>query len=208
MLLIIRRTIGCFPLIQCLTNFTFEAHLMALKKLIILWGLTSLPILVAVGLSPIPSDETDVWLKLLKQLDKAIGAPDLFIYTAAFLTPVLVLYYERREELPQGKKWNSSIRRPFKGYGVVALFSLVTLIITAIAYGATKTDAVIFEKTFLNYYLKDFTMPIYVFSLYCWYLTMLDGASSADFVGINRKSEDSVESGFAERIKAKGARDE
>ncbi len=198
------------PLIQCLTNFSYEAHKVALKKFFTLWVLTSLPIIAAAGLSPIPDGDAEVVVKLFDNLREAIVASELFIYAASFLTPVLYIYYEKQGESQNEGGLTRAVRGPFRGYGFVALASAMTLFLTAVAFSSIKTDAIFFKKTFLSYFLTHtyLSIAIYFFSLYCWYLTMLDGTWNGSFVDINRQSESSVASDFSARLKARGAGNE
>jgi len=85
------KTIGRLPLIQCLVHFPLNAHKTALKKFSTLWILTSLPVIVAVFLSPIPDGTSGVGVKLLLKLRESITVSELFVYTATFLTPIFYM---------------------------------------------------------------------------------------------------------------------
>ncbi|WP_205204772.1 hypothetical protein [Azonexus hydrophilus] len=205
------KTIGHLPLIQCLVHFPLNAHKTALKKFSTLWILTSLPVIVAVFLSPIPDGTSGVGVKLLLKLKESITVSELFVYTATFLTPIFYMIFEKYQESSEtqfGEKIVQSVRRLFKGYGLVALISIVIMILTAIAFGQIKAGSSDFHNSFLGYYLSGLSLPIYIFSLYCWYLTLLDGAWRGDFVSENRSSEKNIVSDFSARLRARESGDE
>lgn len=205
------KTLGFIPLIQCLVHFPLDAHKVALRKFCTLWILTSFPVIVAVFLSPIPEGDSGVGLKLLSKLRDSITVSELFVYTATFLTPVFYIIYEKYQESsePQiGERILESFKSLFRGYGFVALTSIVIMLLTAIAFGQIKAGSVDFQKSFLGYYLQNFSLLIYIFSLYCWYLTLLDGAWRGDFVSENRNSEDKIVRNFAARLRNRGRVDE
>lgn len=205
------KALGYLPLLQCLVHFPFDAHKVAFKKFSTLWLLTSLPVIVAVFLSPIPDGSSGVGLKLLSKLRESITVSELFVYTATFLTPVFYMIFEKYQESSPnqiGEKIVQSVRSLFKGYGLVTLCSIVIMILTAIAFGQIKAGSSDFQGTFLGYYLHSLSLPIYIFSLYCWYLTLLDEAWKGDFVSENRNSEKSIVSGFSARLRAREKNDE
>lgn len=205
------KALGFIPLMQCLVHFPLDAHKLALKKFSTLWILTSLPVIVAVFLSPIPDGDAGVGLKLLFKLRESITVSELFVYTATFLTPVFYMIYEKYQESSEtqiGDKLLQSFRSLFKGYGLVAVISLVIMFFTAIAFGQLKAGSDDFQKSFLGYYLQNFSLAIYIFSLYCWYLTLLDEAWKGDFVSENRSSEKNMVKDFSARLRAREQDDE
>lgn len=200
------KTLGHIPLIQCLVHFPFDAHKAASKKFFTLWVLTSLPVIVAVFLSPIPDGNSDVGMKLLSKFRESITVSELFVYTATFLTPVFYMIFEKYQESSEtqiGEKIAQSFRRLFKGYEWVALISIVIMIFTAIAFGQIKAGSSDFQKSFLGHYLSSWSLRIYFFSLFCWYLTLLDGAWRGDFVSENRSAEKSIVNDFSARLRAR-----
>ncbi|MGJ7555084.1 hypothetical protein ACSFBI_13865 [Variovorax sp. RB3P1] len=198
------KVLSYVPLLQCLTYFPFPVHKAAFKKFFVLLLLTSLPVLFAAVLAPIPDGGAGGFDKLLAKLRDSITVSELFVYSAAFLTPILYLYYERYSELPSAQfaeKLVQEVKGIFKGYGLVALIALLLILFTAIAFSNIKTDSANFKQSFLHYYLAKYSLIVYLFSLYCWYLTLLDGANTGDFVGANRKKENDVTSAFSARLK-------
>ncbi len=197
------------PLLQCLTYFPREAHKSALKKFLVLLVLTSLPVIFAAILSPIPAGNSDVLTKLIKKLGEAINVSELFVYTASFLTPILYLIFEKYSDIPKdelGERITQGVKGIFKGYGLVALLSLLMMLFTASAFSSLKLDAAGFKVSFLHHYLVTYSGWIYFFSLFCWYLTLLDGAWDGDFVSANRNSENVTASAFSARLRQKEAK--
>lgn len=195
--------LGKVPFIQCLTHFPWKAHRAALEKFAVVWILTSLPILFAVFSSKIPDGNTDVTMKLLMKLKESIDSSELFVYTATFLTPIIYLIFEKYKESSENKpseKLSEIFSTLFKGYKLTVFISVLLMIFTAFGFGQIKADPDGYKDTFLGYYLNNYVLVIYIFSLYCWYLSLLDGAWTGDFVTANRKSEARATSSLSERL--------
>ncbi|WP_157576337.1 hypothetical protein [Hydrogenophaga pseudoflava] len=179
-----------------------------LKKFTVLLILTSLPIIYTAFLSPVPQGAGQIFEKLFLQLKGAVNASELFVYTATFLTPILYVVYEgytdvSGEELK--RRIAEGVRGVYKGFGLVAFLSFLVMLSTAVAYGSLKNNPDTFKSSFLSYFLVEYSAWIYVFSLFCWYLTLLYEARTAgDFVETNRNSEDAVSNAFQSRIAGKG----
>lgn len=197
------RFLSYIPLIQCLTYFPLPAHRAASKKFVVLLTLTSLPVIFAAVLSPIPEGNADVIDKLLTKIGEAINVSELFVYTATFLTPVLYLIFEKYSAIPTqelGERIAQGVKGIFKGYGLVAFLSLLVMLFTAIAFSSLKVNPVAFKPSFLNHYLVTYSSWVYIFSLFCWYLTLLNDAYSGDFVNANRDQENATANAFSARI--------
>lgn len=193
------------PLIQCLTHYPLSVHKQAVKKFLFLLILTSLPVILTALLSPIPEGDSGVLNKLLSKLKESITVSELFVYTASFLTPVLYMIYEKFNDSPNEKISSRLKNGIFKGYGLVAFLSLLMMLATIVAFGSLKNNASSFQISFLNHYLINYSFAIYLFSLYCWYLTLLDGSIGGDFVSSNRNAENKTANGFSQRIQQQGA---
>jgi hypothetical protein len=197
------------PLLQCLTSFSIGAHKAAGKKFLVLLILTNLPVFIAAGLSPIPPGETEVLSRLAARLREAVTVPELFLYSAVYLTPVLYLIFERYSEVPGqrmavSERLAEGFRGLFKGYPLVALLSILTLLCTAVAFSSLKVGEDKFKASILYHYLGEFSLAIYIFALFCWYLTLLDEKSTGDFVDTNRRDENSTAAAFAARVHDRG----
>lgn len=188
--------LGRIPFLQCLVSFSPDAHKSALKKFFALWILTSLPIIFAALWSPIPEGGDSFFLAKFRE---SISVSEQFVYTASFLTPVLYIWYEKGQG---GRK--SLIKGWFTGYGLVALTASLVMLFTATAFGSYKNSPDSFKSTVIYSALSDYSVQIYFFALYCWYLALIDGLPGGDFVVEARRSEQAVTTGLAARLKSRG----
>lgn len=189
------------PIIQCLTPYGKEVHGTALKKFAALLVLTSLPVIVSVALAPMPGDASSAFDKLISKFADTLTVTELFVYSATFLTPILYLQYERFSISNFSNL--DALRKAFRGYGLVTLLALILIVLTAVAFAAVKFHHDLFKATFLNYYLGDYAIAVYLFGLYCWYLTLLDGANSSGFVQDNRDQELGLTNKLASRLRSR-----
>lgn len=197
------KALSRIPFIQCLTYFSFEAHKIAFKKFLVLWSLSSLPILVAAVLSPIPKGTVDALGVLTLKLSEAMSVSEQFVYTASFITPILYILFEKYQNSSSDapdESFYKKIQTIFPGYGLVAFVSLIIIVLTATAFSSLKTNSEFFKSSFLNLFLVTYSPYIYGFALYCWYLSLLDGVVTGDFVEQNRASENKLSSAFSARI--------
>ena len=195
------------PIIQCLTYFPADTHKAGVKKFLVLWLLSSLPIIVAAVLSPIPQGDMDVIAKLGLKLSDAISVSEQFVYTASFLTPILYILFEKYENSNSDTfngKLHHSLKTVFKGYGLVAVLSLLVMFLTASAFSSLKTNPSAFKETFLNLFLVTYSPVIYIFALLCFYLSLLDGIFVGNYVEETRKSENNLKQDFAARLRNRG----
>lgn len=190
------------PYINALTYFPLSSHKTAIQKFLILWLLTSLPVGVAAVLSPIPLQSTNILFDLGLKLREAISVSEQFVYTAAYLSPILYILWEKYQfgQAQRGADVEE-LARVFRGYGWVAGLSLVIIILTATAFSALKTGLPMFRTTFLHQFLVTNAGWIYLFALYCFYLSILDGNFAGDFVVASRQSEDRTSDDFSARIR-------
>lgn len=194
------------PYIQCLLFFPWSSHKIALKKLGALWALTNLPLLLTAMLTKVESSGT-VFDAVLQKLSASISPSEQFIYIISILTPILYLLFEKYESLPKpDSPGQNRVAVIFKGYGLVALSCLLLIILTAFAFGSIKTNTQEFEGTLLYLMLAKGAIPLYLFAIYCWYLSLLDETTTAekDYVENSRKLEQKVATGLAARLRARG----
>lgn len=189
------KIISKIPFLQCLVSFPYEAHRSALKKFFALWILASLPILFAAMWSPAPVDSS--WFVVAK-FRESISVSEQFVYTASFLTPVLYIWYEK---IQAGKQ---NFKGLFTGYGLVSFAAAIVMLFTAAAFGSYKNSPESFKSTLVYAVLSDYSVLVYFFALYCWYLSLIDGLPGGDFVAETRRSEQAVSSGLAARLKSRG----
>jgi hypothetical protein len=201
------KVLGHIPLLQSLTSFPVSSHKAAARKFAVLYVLTNLPVIFAAVLSPVPTGETAVLANLATKLREALSISELFVYTAVFLTPVMYLIFERYSETQGsdvGERIREGFRGLFRGYALVSFVSFLTLLLTAVAFSSIKLEDEKFKHSFLNHYLVEYSIIVYLFALYCWYLTLLDEKSTGDFVDATRRDENTTASAFSVRVKEKG----
>jgi hypothetical protein len=195
------------PIIQCLTYFPVYAHKAGAKKFVVLWILSSMPIIVAAVLSPVPEGDLNIFEALGLKLRDSISVSEQFVYTASFLTPILYILFEKyvnsSDDTINGKI-HHSLKTVFKGYGFIVVLSLIILFLTAAAFSSLKTNPEAFKGTFLHLFLATYSPAIYSFSLLCFYLSLLDGAFTGDYVESSRKSENTLKQDFAARLRNRG----
>jgi len=201
------KIISYVPFIQCLVCFPREAHKSAIRKFAVLWVLSSLPVVFAAFLSPVSLDGGSNFSDWIARLAQSISVSEQFVYTASFLTPILYIWYEKYHNSSQegfNQKFAQSFKEVFDGYGFVVFSALFLILLTAAAFSALKTNPEIFKLTYLSLFLTEYSKYIYLFALYCWYLSLLDGMHQGDFVGATRKKEKLVSKGLTDRLKYRG----
>lgn len=189
------KIISRIPILQCLVSFSSEAHKNALRKFFALWVLASLPILFAALWSPVSGGTN--WF-ILDKFRESISVSEQFVYVASFLTPVLYIWYEK---IQSGKQ---KFKGLFTGYGLVSFLAAIVMLVTAAAFGSYKNNPESFKSTLGYAVLSDYSVLVYFFALYCWYLSLIDGLPEDDFVAETRRSEQAVISGLAARLKQRG----
>ena len=190
------KIISKIPIVQCLASFSCDDHKNALKKFFALWVLASLPIVFAALWSPVSGESN--WF-ILAKFRESISVSEQFVYVASFLTPVLYIWYEK---IQAGKQ---KFKGLFTGYGLVSFLAAIVMLVTAAAFGSYKNNPESFKTTLGYAVLSDYSVLVYFFALYCWYLSLIDGLPGEDdFVAETRRSEQAVSSGLAARLKQRG----
>ncbi len=193
------------PFLNSLMWFPLRSHKSALVKFMVLWLLASLPVWITVLFSPVPADE-GAWVSgLFEKFSAAISVSEQFVYVASFLTPVLYIFYEkyrdstadnRRERIGEGFQ-------VFDGYGAVFLTSCLLILFTGLAFSSIKTSPDLFKSTYLYYFLTNYSIYLYFFALFCWYLSLLDSVDKGDYVGAARAGERVVTQGLSARLRGR-----
>ena len=197
------------PIIKALFDFDKTTHMKAIRKFGILWFSATLPLILAVFLSTIPETRDSTLSELYNIAKNSFSVSEIFVYAAAFLSPVLYIIFERYHEASAEDKSKQkkmvNIRNIFPGYPTIFLLSALTLLATSISYSINRVAPNIFGDIFLSKLISDGAIVIYIFSLYCWYLSILDGLRpSVDFVGASRRGERKLSQDFESRMKGRG----
>jgi len=192
------------PLISPFVAFPFYRHFQALSKFMALWIMCTLPVILAVILTPKPKDTEAGLSGFFDVLSISFSASEQFVYASAFIPPLIYLIIERyfeAEKSDDGKRL--SIRKIFNGYWPVFFIAMIMLLISMITYALTKAG---FESQHTYYYqFYNFSFEhawfMYGISLYCWYLSILDGTSEkTDFFKDTEQAEKDFSGQFSDRI--------
>lgn len=193
------------PIIKTLMFFSWPTHKRALQKFITLWTLSTSPVILAILLSPIPAGSNSLWGSLVSKFTESISVSEQFVYAASFLSPVLYIIFERYISRDNDESMSERLRNSFKGvfdgYGLICFFATIVMLLTVSAYTATKTNLDYFESTFLYKFSTESSLWLYFYAVFCWYLSMLDGAATGeDFVRNTRENENQLADRFTARI--------
>jgi len=113
-------------------------------------------------------------------------------------------YLERCFEAEKGDDGKRlSIRNVFNGYWPIFGVALVILLITMITYALAKTSFNNQHTYYYQFYKFTFDRAWYVYaiSLYCWYLSILDGTTElSSFLDDNKLAEENFSGQFSSRI--------
>ena len=100
---------------------------------------------------------------------------EMFVYSAAFLTPVLYVVFDIVKNYNEGdlKSEREDLVVYMRGMQGVFLSSIVILILTLLAYASAKSDPTGFPQTYLALFLTGKGFVVYLASLLIWYSVIL-----------------------------------
>ncbi len=189
------------PLLQNLVSFPLSAHKKATKKFVVLWIVSIFPILLALTLIPVQNSEQAISEFILGYINKAVNASELFVYAVAFISPLLYMVYEKYNDSDNDNiKSKLSESAVFPGYWLTAAFALFVMVVTAVGFALFKSQTSNLEASIFGVLLTTVAPYIYLFSLYCWYLTLLDSVFIGDYVERGRETENGLVSSFRNRV--------
>jgi hypothetical protein len=196
------------PFINSLYSFSIKDHLKAIPKFLILWLLSSLPILWSTLFSSVPEGDYSKFAKFWNSFCNSFSVSELFVYSASFLSPLLYIIFEKFQtvdtEKSAGQKISETFRRVFNGYRTVFFIAILVLLLTASAYSIARTKGAQYESTFMFQLVPNLAAYVYLFAIFCWYLSILDGiGEGGDFVAINRAGEEDITKRFKRRVNNK-----
>lgn len=206
------RILNNIPLINSISYFSWKCHKIAIPKFLVLWGLSSAPIILSVALSQIPEGSDNIFTKFMQKLGEGLTVSELFVYSASFLTPLIYIIFERYSKIEMEESFKKKLTeaitmKVFRGYHLLWFTSAFFLLMTAIGFSSVKTGGGDFNNTFLYFFLVDGAYCIYFFALFCWYLSILDGVFiGGDFVSENRDDEAELVSDFSQRLGKRGGK--
>jgi hypothetical protein len=206
----IKKILNKLPFLNSLLFFSFKCHKIAFKKFLALWIISSLPLILSIVLSPVPEAIGPnvfeaLWVKL-----KGFTFPvrEQFVYAASFMAPTIYLIFEKRNEIEDNYK-SSKLLDYFKiytGYGWVFIFCIIILFTSSIAYSFLEAKDSNFFNTYLYKILEQSSLWIYLYSLYAWYMSILESIGiTGNFLGTSKAEEQEIKSSFAQRLKDRHA---
>ncbi len=151
-----------------------------------------------------------LWQKMIGKISESISVTEQFVYTAGFLAPTLYLLWEKFREDQDNLNPNSketpyeklqSVMKVYRGYGWVLMVSVFILALTAIGFSFLKTEAPNFGKSFLFQILTNWSAFIYCFSLYAFYLSIVqDYGPDGEYNDEVTQGENKVIAGLGQRV--------
>ena len=200
------------PLINSLLAFTPQAHWFTVKKFALLWFLSTSPLIVSILLSSHPTGEVGL-REFVAQARAALVDTDLYIYTASFISPLVLLVFEKYLLIEPGtdKPFRTSWRELFPGYGWLLLAGIVVLVLALIGFSASRLESGPGSaNTWVALLISKGFTCLYVTSLVCWYFSILESApfDKPSYTQIARESENAKVRSFAERMKNKGSQND
>ncbi|MCK7598472.1 hypothetical protein M0G74_14420 [Microbulbifer sp. CAU 1566] len=191
------------PILNSIFHFNLDCHQRSVKKFFVLWLSATSPVLLALFFT---LAEGGAWSTAV--LKTVLSSSELLVYTAAFIPPFLYLIYERYTEksprLDGGDSRFMSFRKFFEGYWLNCLVAVVVLVLSVVAFTIDKVASQAFKESLIFVFFESLAPYLYVFSLYCWYLTILDSfGNEFNFLDHVRADENEKSMEFRKRL-AKG----
>ena len=196
------------PLINSLCHFQKHIHKQAISKFGVLWALSSLPVIAAVLISSVPPGEESTIAKFIRELKRAFSFSETFVYAAAFLSPILYLAIEKYLAVREGYTIREAFNRMsklFSGYIIVWIIALLMLLLSIISYTAAKVDFKMYQMSFMSQLGVSFAPIAYLYSLYCWYLSICDGFDmGGNYTDAAKEGEQELSKDFEDRLRSRG----
>jgi hypothetical protein len=197
------------PLVSTILYFNSEIRRASLRKFLVLWLFSILPLLFA-GLRSVVHPDAFVLSAYFDGVLSEFKTKSLFVFSISFLVPMLYLTYERVTTYIKyafsHKQAPEHIGFPH-GYGFVLITSVVVFLLTAFVYGSESSST----NTVLAYLLDcGLVYFVYGFALYCWYVTILMSKlekDGPDFVADSRRQEQSLTNKLSDRLMKGGGDD-
>lgn len=197
------------PFAGVLQDISWKGHSRAFKKFFILWVLSSLPVVFAILFSTPEASDLELWEKFKASLRLSYTVSDVFVYSAAFLSPLLLIIFEKYNamayEEDRGIKIHKAFKRVFPCYYLMWGAALIVLFVISWAFSVYRMGGDELKETLLYLWIPDFHYYVYVFALFAWYLTIWDRDRPVEhYFKEMKNSEDTFSTGFSERLSKKG----
>ncbi|MGC1498106.1 MAG: hypothetical protein WA790_20035 [Sulfitobacter sp.] len=163
------------PAMYFIWNYPRSAHWSAFWKAFFLWLVSTSPVIGGILLSRPDSSQGDIAGQLQLEVLTSFTIAEMFVYSAAFLAPVLYVVFDLIKQLNEGdlKLRSEDLRNHMRGMQGVFLSSVVILILTLLAYGSAKSDPTGFPQTYMALFLTGKGFIVYFASLLIWYSVIL-----------------------------------
>lgn len=198
------------PIINSIVYFPWRTHKKAVRKLFILWIISTSPVFVSILGSHVPPGSGSFFYKFLEKVASSIDDSEQFVYAASFLSPFIFIGFSRLFELDGSdysfaRKVKTVRSQVFHGYSLILFVSIIVLIFTALSFSAARSGGGVFDGTFLTIMAGKLSLGIYFCSVFCWYLSILDDEYQAS--GVFQDSGHSatvLRDGLARRVGSAG----
>lgn len=172
------RITSLIPFWQPFASYSLKAHKAAFKKFFILWFFSVLPLFVS-ALAQFVSEGDKLWDLFASGIWNAFNGTHQFIYTVSFITPIFYLAWERLKDHEEHSRSGEALINEIKftppGLGWILIWSIFVFTCTVVAYAfATSTHSENDQRLIQKLLTENTAIYVYVFSLICWYFTILD----------------------------------
>jgi hypothetical protein len=163
------------PAMYFIWKYPRSAHWPAFWKAFFLWLVSTSPAIGGILLSRPDVTSGNVAGQLHSEVLASFTIAEMFVYSAAFLAPVLYVVFDVIKQLNDGdlKFQREGLNNHMRGMQGVFLSSIVILILTLLAYGSAKSDPTGFPQTYMALFLTGKGFIVYFASLLIWYSVIL-----------------------------------
>lgn len=190
----------------------WSIHQWVFRKFLSLWLISSLPVIFATLFFP-PGEDASASTRILH----AFSSTHQFIYAVSFMGPLLFLLYEmyerQRRYIAARKRTPETLGPEPKGIGLVLLLAFLVFAFSTFAYGATNAaQSAGISSDMMTAFARAsdrYSIWVYMFGLYCWYITLLIPTTPMpdvdDYVAVGREKENQLKQEFRNRLAKGGA---
>lgn len=152
-------------------------------KAFFLWLVSTSPVLASILLSTPRIGDGEVYEQFFSEIVRRLSLTEIFVYSAAFLAPMLYVVFEVIDSYKSNKHELSvkEVGLQMRGMDKVFLTSIVILILTLIAYSGANTGSEVFPNTYLSIFLQEKGYILYLASLLIWLSVILWDKGPPDF---------------------------
>ena len=190
------------PAMIFIKKYPTSAHWPAFWKAFFLWLISTSPVIGGLLLSKPDASIESVAGQFQLKVVASFTISEMFVYSAAFLAPVLYVVFDIINSYNQGdlKIERDDLKRYMRGLQGVFLSSIAILILTLLAYSSAKSDPMGFSQTYLALFLTGKGYIVYLASLLIWYAVILwDTTPKAHFERTERTKTAMFVDGYAKR---------